>query len=52
VKISTRTRYGVRALLDLATNQKGSTPVPLRDISERLAERQTNKARGINMYFI
>lgn len=34
VKISTRGRYGTRALLELALNQTGR-PVPLKDIAER-----------------
>lgn len=34
MKLSTKTRYGLRALLDLA-RQGGSLPVPLREIAER-----------------
>jgi Rrf2 family protein len=34
MKLSTRTRYGTRALLDLAIHQYGS-PVSLKDIAER-----------------
>jgi Rrf2 family transcriptional regulator, cysteine metabolism repressor len=37
MKLSTKTRYGTRALLDLALHQKGRTPVPLKDIAERQA---------------
>jgi Rrf2 family transcriptional regulator, cysteine metabolism repressor len=35
MKLSTKTRYGTRALLDLAIHQKGNAPIPLRDIAER-----------------
>jgi Rrf2 family transcriptional regulator, cysteine metabolism repressor len=35
MKLSTKTRYGTRALVDLAIHQKGHTPVSLKDISER-----------------
>jgi Rrf2 family transcriptional regulator, cysteine metabolism repressor len=35
MKFSTKTRYGTRALLDLAIHQKGNTPVPLKDIAGR-----------------
>lgn len=34
MKLSTKTRYGVRAMLDLALHQ-GEAPVPLKDIAER-----------------
>jgi len=34
MKLSTRGRYGTRALLELATNQENG-PVPLRDIAQR-----------------
>ncbi len=34
MKISTRGRYGLRAMIDLAENQN-SGPIPLREISER-----------------
>jgi Rrf2 family protein len=34
VKLSTKARYGTRALLDIALNSEGK-PVPLRDISAR-----------------
>ncbi len=35
MKLSTKTRYGTRALMDLAMHQRGGTPVSLKDISER-----------------
>ncbi len=35
MKLSTRTRYGTRALLDLAVHQKGNAPVSLKDIAKR-----------------
>jgi Rrf2 family transcriptional regulator, cysteine metabolism repressor len=35
MKISTKTRYGTRALVDLAINQKGHSPVPIKSIAER-----------------
>jgi Rrf2 family transcriptional regulator, cysteine metabolism repressor len=35
MKLSAKTRYGTRALLDLAIHQKGSLPIPLKDIAER-----------------
>lgn len=35
MKLSTRTRYGTRALLDLALHNRGSSPMPLKDIAER-----------------
>ena len=34
MKLSTRARYGTRALLDLALN-RGDNPVQLRDIAQR-----------------
>jgi Rrf2 family cysteine metabolism transcriptional repressor len=35
MKLSTKTRYGTRALLDLAIHQKGKSPVHLKDIAKR-----------------
>ncbi len=35
MKLSTKTRYGTRMLLDLAIHQTGNNPVPLKDIAER-----------------
>jgi Rrf2 family protein len=34
MKISTRTRYGLRAMADLASNYRGS-PIQVREIAER-----------------
>ncbi len=35
MKISTKGRYGLRAMMDLAANQKDDTPVFLADIARR-----------------
>ena len=35
MKLSTKVRYGVRAMIDLANNQNGSTPILVKSISER-----------------
>lgn len=35
MKLSTKTRYGTRALLDLAIHQTENSPVPLKDIAKR-----------------
>jgi Rrf2 family cysteine metabolism transcriptional repressor len=35
MKLSTKTRYGTRALLDLAIQRAGNSPVSLKDIAER-----------------
>ncbi len=35
MRLSTRTRYGTRALLDLAMHSQGNLPIPLKDIAER-----------------
>jgi Rrf2 family protein len=35
MRISTRGRYGLRAMLDLAMNEEGGRPVPLAEISMR-----------------
>ncbi len=35
MKLSTKTRYGTRALLDLVMHQTGNAPVPLKEIAER-----------------
>jgi Rrf2 family transcriptional regulator, cysteine metabolism repressor len=35
VKFSTKTRYGTRALVDLAIHQQGNIPIPLKEIAER-----------------
>lgn len=37
MKLSTKTRYGTRALLDLAIHQQGNSPVPLKAIAQRQA---------------
>ncbi|QTX32079.1 Rrf2 family transcriptional regulator [Aminithiophilus ramosus] len=48
MKLSTKTRYGLRALLDLA-RQDGTLPVPLREIAERqgLSEAYLEKLLGL-----
>jgi DNA-binding IscR family transcriptional regulator len=35
MKISTKGRYGLRALIDLATHSTGNNPVYLSDIAKR-----------------
>ncbi len=35
MKLSTRTRYGTRALVDMAIHQKRDAPVRLKEIAER-----------------
>ena len=35
MKLSTRSRYGVRALLDLALHQDDGKPVPLKEVAKR-----------------
>jgi Rrf2 family transcriptional regulator, cysteine metabolism repressor len=35
MKVSTKGRYGLRAMIDLAANQNGATPVFLSDIAKR-----------------
>ena len=35
MKLSTKTRYGTRALLDLALHSNGNSPVPLKEIAQR-----------------
>jgi len=37
MKLSTKIRYGTRALLDLALHSRGSAPVPLKEIAQRQA---------------
>ncbi|NOQ17824.1 MAG: Rrf2 family transcriptional regulator, partial [Dehalococcoidales bacterium] len=35
MKLSTRGRYGTRALLDLALHQTEGEPIPLKEIAQR-----------------
>ena len=35
VKFSTRSRYGLRAMVDLAQNYQSGTPIPLSQVAER-----------------
>ncbi len=48
MKLSTRTRYGLRALVDLALNSTDGTPVPVREIARRqgLSESYLEKLFG------
>ena len=50
MKLSTRARYGTRALLDLAQHQ-GSEPVQLKDIAYRQAAGTAEMQRKIKKLF-